>query len=643
MLNFRPEFFTAVRPGTAMDMVTWLPGFTFDDTRDLRGIEGSTGNVLIDGKPPTSKTDSLGAVLRRIPASQVERVDIIVGGAPGIDMRGRNVIANVILKSGATTRRVVTAGVYFDARGRIAPNFEASTSEKHDGQVIEASVSVERAIPASPGDGYGPWVRRDGAGAILFEAEDRFFQHGLIAIGSAAYERPFAAGKLRVNGSARRIAVPDDEKAVLKPGPGVYTYRQHSANDRGELGVRYERTFGRTTLETQVLERLGRVKFDDDSRRPPAPATFSIRQHTEESVARTLLRFKRDDRLTVEAFAEGALNSSTNNNAATSNGAPVALPSAHVRVSERRGETGTTVSWKPNGRFSLDAALKLEASTLTAKGDVALTRSFLYAKPKLQLAWSPDKDNQFRIRLEHEVGQVAFGNFVSFNEYYSGQTRVGNANLRPQRALVAEAVYQRRFWAGGDLTLTARFKALRDIVEVAPIATPQGLFGVITNIGDGRQVELAVNLTLPLKNLGLDGAMLKASLTRTEPWIVDPTTGQTRGASGLSKVKGELHFAQDLPKWKVNWGVDFFYGSGFTLYRPFGNETVGAWPATVAFVEYRIKPALVLRLQDILSPELPHRVEVFSGLRNVAPLLYADEKRLANGHMIMVRLRQTFE
>ena len=78
-LAYPPTFFTAVRPSTALDMINWLPGFTVEDTRDFRGLEGSTGNVLIDGKPPTSKTDPLLSVLRRIPSSQVERVDLIVG------------------------------------------------------------------------------------------------------------------------------------------------------------------------------------------------------------------------------------------------------------------------------------------------------------------------------------------------------------------------------------------------------------------------------------------------------------------------------------------------------------------------------------------------------------------------------------
>jgi hypothetical protein len=55
----------------------------------VRGFEGAAGDVLIDGELPTSKSDDLESVLRRIPASQVARIDLIRGGAPGIDMHGK--------------------------------------------------------------------------------------------------------------------------------------------------------------------------------------------------------------------------------------------------------------------------------------------------------------------------------------------------------------------------------------------------------------------------------------------------------------------------------------------------------------------------------------------------------------------------
>ena len=43
-------------------------------------------------------------LLRRIPASRVDHIELIRGGAPGIDMQGQTVIANVVLQgTDATT------------------------------------------------------------------------------------------------------------------------------------------------------------------------------------------------------------------------------------------------------------------------------------------------------------------------------------------------------------------------------------------------------------------------------------------------------------------------------------------------------------------------------------------------------------
>jgi hypothetical protein len=51
--------------------------------------------VLINSKRPASKTEPLGDVLGRIPVAAVERIEVINGGASGIDMQGYPTIANV--------------------------------------------------------------------------------------------------------------------------------------------------------------------------------------------------------------------------------------------------------------------------------------------------------------------------------------------------------------------------------------------------------------------------------------------------------------------------------------------------------------------------------------------------------------------
>ncbi|MDZ4052935.1 MAG: Plug domain-containing protein, partial [Phenylobacterium sp.] len=77
VISYPQAFFAEQRPVTAYDMVGRLPGFTLDTGDNVRGFEGAAGNVLIDGGRPTSKTDTLDDILRRIPASQVDHIQLI--------------------------------------------------------------------------------------------------------------------------------------------------------------------------------------------------------------------------------------------------------------------------------------------------------------------------------------------------------------------------------------------------------------------------------------------------------------------------------------------------------------------------------------------------------------------------------------
>src|SRR5262245_41661717 len=111
IISYPPSFFAAFQPANAGEMVARIPGFTLDTGATVRGYEGAAGNVLIDGKRPATKTDNLENILRRLPAGQVERIDLIRGGAPGIDMQGKTVIANIVRKSGGGIRGVAATSL----------------------------------------------------------------------------------------------------------------------------------------------------------------------------------------------------------------------------------------------------------------------------------------------------------------------------------------------------------------------------------------------------------------------------------------------------------------------------------------------------------------------------------------------------
>jgi outer membrane cobalamin receptor len=68
-----------------------------------RGLGGNAGNVLIDGVRPTSKTGGLTEVLKRIPADQVIRIEVLRGGNSAGETAGQSIVANVIRAQGSTS------------------------------------------------------------------------------------------------------------------------------------------------------------------------------------------------------------------------------------------------------------------------------------------------------------------------------------------------------------------------------------------------------------------------------------------------------------------------------------------------------------------------------------------------------------
>jgi hypothetical protein len=88
------------RPGAGLHDPTTAAG--------SRGFEGAVGNILINNNRPASKNDAGSDVLERTPADQVDRIELIRGGAPGIDMQGYAVVVNVILKTAASRQSIVT-------------------------------------------------------------------------------------------------------------------------------------------------------------------------------------------------------------------------------------------------------------------------------------------------------------------------------------------------------------------------------------------------------------------------------------------------------------------------------------------------------------------------------------------------------
>ena len=91
--------------------------------------------------------------------------------------------------------------------------------------------------------------------------------------------------------------------------------------------------------------------------------------------------------------------------------------------------------------------------------------------------WSPDDDDQIRLHVEREVGQLDFGSFVASSHLGTGagSVQAGNPDLVPQQDWLLEGTYERHF-KGVVGVLTYRHYFIQNAIDRIPIYSASGVF-----------------------------------------------------------------------------------------------------------------------------------------------------------------------
>lgn len=638
VIAYPAAFFAGAQAANAYDMVLRLPGFTFDKGQTVRGLAGSGGNVLIDGQPPVSKNDTLDETLKRIPAGAVERIELIRGSAPGIDMEGRTVMANVVRKQAAGFRGAVSLGDYILSDGRTLPGLRAEAQWRWPGG---RSAELSQIYGSGPNDelGDGRRVRYSPLGRVLLSSTVDADADGTKIWTTGAYETPFAGGRARINGAYMLTPASVELYDRYDGGGREYEY-DRIERLQAELGGRFSRTLSaRLSAEAVAFQQWNNNKTTVHFEAPGLVRDFLLDRESTESVGRIDLKLRRSERLFVEAGGEAALNQLDSETALRVNTAAVRVPAANVHVEEKRGELFLRGTWRQSPRLSFEAGVRQEASRVTSEGDVLLKKSLGFTKPRAAITWNPDAANQVRVRIEREVGQLNFDDFVaSSNVASTGSLQTGNPDLTPQQAWVAEAAYERRFWGSGAAVLTVRHYELDDVVDRIPARDPAT--GAVVgdapgNIGSGTKDEVAAAVTLPLDRFRLGSAQLKAQATWRRSKVEDPLTGRSREISGLRPIDWEAHFSQDFPRLKTTWGIDAIGAWRERYYRPTEIESRKFGTSVWVFAEYKPTPRWILRGE--------YQGVTFRNAKRIRETAaYTDVRDLEWGGALYVRLRRLF-
>lgn len=567
------SFFDMYSPVNALDMVNQLPGFRLIEGGGSRGFGGNAGNVLIDGERPSSKQDRLSQLLSRIPAAQVEQVELVRGDTGSLTAGGQSVVANVILRDEGRALWTWNAQIEQDLdSGGPEPGGSVSMAARRGNTRYAAGLEARHFFFGNVAD------ERLEVGGVLAELRDDVEQtQGDDFAANFNSETDWGTTVARFNGKIEHQTFGFFERSERTPQSVDETpFVVHRDTDRQEDEIELSgdlqwQATSQTDVKTiLVLNRewedrvSGRRRESDDMLVRRQRADRNTREA--ETIARVEVDWTGWEDHYLEFDLETALNVLDNQlDLAVDEGGgfnPVAVPGSDSRVEEWRSDVQFSDSWQIND-WTVEPSLGAEVSRISQSGPGGRERSFFFVKPSLGLIHAPVSERQTRINLRRSVAQLDFSDFVSATNFGDDEINLGNPSLKPQNTWIAEVAHERRFGEVGVATAKVFFNHVSDLQDRLPINGED----VPGNIGDGQRWGMELETTLPMDPIGLNDARLDMDLRWQDSSVEDPVTSRDRPFSGESKFRIQTELRQDVLAAQTAWGLKVFYRDATTRYE----------------------------------------------------------------------------
>ena len=588
--SYAPGFFRQFQASSAMDMATRLPGFVFDGGNPSRG---AAGNVLINGKRPTSKTDSLNDVLGRIPAAAVERIDVINGGAGGIDMQGHATVANFVLKPMDLVSASLTASSVLMDDGDLQPALDGNYNLKRGDKSINLTLGWRR----SPDTGQGLGQRNT-------QYADRDQPAELLMAGSGMTENK----TVKFNYAQELLDGEISWNGVYNP----WTYQSQSRQEADTLALASNDNSGRTLEQGVAYTRdlwpgasmdLKALYRSSDFTGDAAYAANGATSHSvtvnsaSEQVLAGQLTWQALDGVVFRGGLERAINANDSVNTWQANAQAAVQPGLNAWVQESRLEGQLSSAWQVDSALSAEAGVRISHSSLSTSASQDDAKAYVYPKPRLRLALSPTSALQLRLRLEREVSQLNFGDAAAYFGMNDKSLRADYPDLVPAKTWLCEGALEYRFWDRGAAILSYTQAHISDAIDRMPIRTASATYDAAGNIGDASADTVTGMLNLPTDNWALPQGLLKLSTTWRSSSVTDPTTQTTRRLSGEQPLSWRVEFSQDLPQQRTAWGFSVDNGWSNDSWQPAERDTSSGSGWARAYLNYRPASNMMLTLE----------------------------------------------
>jgi len=555
--NYPASFFDQYQPQNAMDMIKQLPGFNFDRGDHARGFGGNAGNVLINGARPTAKSGGLRGALERIPAAQVERIEILRGGVSAGEAAGQTVVANVI------QRKDITSGTWAlkfrqTNTGSIKPNLEAAISTT----IGQWNSAFDIDLGQGPNTRVATISDYDEQGFVFERADELRNQLGRWAFSNAQLDREFDSGKLTLNGRVGTDTWSSDlDRDIVNNVEGSKSFALDERNTfkTVELGVDWVQSFDDWKWHSlgifQVEGREYRNELIEGTEGETTNAShYKQDRLNKEFIVRNTYGYTGSGAFKPEFGFELANNSLVQELDYREGGLPVDLSNANVTVEELRGELFASFVYSYSDALSLEGGLTAEFSQIEVDGENPQQQNFDFIKPRVAASYQISDDLSLALEAKHTVGQLNFNDFVASSEAEDNRDVGGNSELVPEQVSQISATIDWSFSEKGSVKFEAYHHWHSDILEHILLTSGDATFG---NAGDSTMWGVNTNITLPIDAI-LDNGLLEINYNHRDTEYFDPIIMDHRTTSNYLPDNLRIKFRQDLVDYKLAWGGQYF-------------------------------------------------------------------------------------
>lgn len=635
-VTYPASYFAEFEPFSANDMLDRIPGITVarqgggggggpgsSGGSNRRGLGLGGEQILINGRRITGKGNEANSQLSRIPADQVQYIQIIRGTSGDLDVRGGSQVINIVL---------------LESESRSSVAYELNTDQYH-GSVLKPGGKI--SLTGSRGafdyllsaETEPRWEWRKGwevshlADGSLNNtiARDTFTDSQPLTLSANLGYQLTDSDLVHLNGQFEDRDRPFYDDRFLtdyQANPVVSKVEKDitdSSNDFWEIGGDYEHTFSNgNRWKTQFIVNRSedasvRERFVVDGANRTKNLYLDNFNRYQERIVRSSYSMGLSETQDLEFGMERAqttLDSTLQLGLLTSSGATSAdfggltpFTDADATVEEIRYETFAVHNWQLNSRMSLESTLIFEQSEISQSGDVSKTRDFNFVRPKVDYRFDVTPALQFRATIEKDVAQLSFNDFTANADSNDDEQNevAGNPDIRQEQSWRYDLNLEYRFNNdNGVINTNLFYHDLSDVIDRIDVSTPGNIQSANGNIGDAERYGAAIDGSLRLAGWNLPNILLTTRIQIEDSSVIDPFLGIERRLNRQNKGSYRVGFRHDLEGRNINYGFNFndsLENGGRFAYDIDKIEEYDSDPFIMAFIETQGFAGLTYRFE----------------------------------------------